>query len=246
MREFRPGRGAGRRRSPERPSYANVTSTAALVIALGGGTAWAAQRYLITSTRQIKPSVLKALHRAKGRTGAAGPAGPIGATGPGGPVGPIGATGPIGVTGPAGAVAGYSAVDSAKTPATTDGSATQDATLTLPAGDYLLSGKVTVAAFDTVTGGSIEFTCSLTDTPVGGSPATLDSSFWADSLSLDTQTGQWAGLSTLPLQAALSSPNASSTVAIVCNTDLAAANGGDLTDNVNAGVIEAVQTTANH
>jgi len=43
------GGGAPRRR----PSYANVASTLALVIALGGGTAWAAQTYLITSTSQI-------------------------------------------------------------------------------------------------------------------------------------------------------------------------------------------------
>jgi Collagen triple helix repeat (20 copies) len=63
-----------------------------LILAMGGG-AWAAKKYLITSTNQIKPSVLKAL---KGKAGPRGATGPIG---PGGPAGPIGATGPQGPTG---------------------------------------------------------------------------------------------------------------------------------------------------
>jgi hypothetical protein len=67
MREFhlRVGRRSGgvpRRRL----SYANVASTLALVIALGGGTAWAAHTYLVTSTSQIKPSVLKKLQGKNG------------------------------------------------------------------------------------------------------------------------------------------------------------------------------------
>jgi hypothetical protein len=48
----------------KRMSYANIASTLALVLALGGGTAWAAHHYSITSTKQIKPSVLKKLHGA--------------------------------------------------------------------------------------------------------------------------------------------------------------------------------------
>ena len=78
-----------------RLSYANVTATLALVFAMSGG-ALAASHYVITSTKQINPSVLKKL------TGKAGPAGPAGTTGPAGPTGPGGATGPAGAIGATG------------------------------------------------------------------------------------------------------------------------------------------------
>jgi hypothetical protein len=82
-------------------TYANVAMTLALVFAMTGG-AYAAKHYLITSTKQISPKVLKALKGANGANGTAGLAGPAG---PGGPQGPAGATGPAGAgaTGPAGA-----------------------------------------------------------------------------------------------------------------------------------------------
>ena len=60
-----------------RLSYANVVATLALVFAMSGG-ALAAKHYLIHSTKQISPKVLKAL---KGRTGPAGPKGETGAKG---------------------------------------------------------------------------------------------------------------------------------------------------------------------
>ena len=64
-------------------SYANIAATLALVFAMSGG-ALAASHYLIESTKQISPKVLKKLHGAKGHTGtrgAAGAAGPQGAAG---------------------------------------------------------------------------------------------------------------------------------------------------------------------
>jgi len=60
-----------------RPSPATAIALIALFVALGG-TAMAARSYLITSTSQIKPSVLRKL---KGRPGSRGPTGPVGATG---------------------------------------------------------------------------------------------------------------------------------------------------------------------
>jgi hypothetical protein len=79
-------------------TYANVAVTLALVLAMSGG-AYAANRFLITSTRQISPKVLKALKGADGKLGATGPAGPAGATGPAGPAGAKGETGAQGAAG---------------------------------------------------------------------------------------------------------------------------------------------------
>lgn len=100
-----------------RLSFTNVAVVLALVLAMSGG-AYAAGKYVITSTKQIKPSVLKALRGKAGPNGPAGPAGTAGSAGAAGkegaqgPVGPrgttgekgaMGATGATGVTGEAGA-----------------------------------------------------------------------------------------------------------------------------------------------
>ncbi len=76
-------------------SPATVIATLALVFAITGG-AYAAKKYLITSTKQISPSVLKAL---QGKTGPAGGNGAQGPAGPAGPQGPAGAKGENGVAG---------------------------------------------------------------------------------------------------------------------------------------------------
>jgi hypothetical protein len=78
------------RKMRKRVTFANVVLTLILLFAMTGG-ALAAKRYLITSTKQISPNVLKALK------GAAGARGPAGATGPQGPQGPGGAAGTAGV-----------------------------------------------------------------------------------------------------------------------------------------------------
>lgn len=76
--------------SLRRASPALVVSILAAVLVVGG-TAYASQRYLITSTRQIAPKVLRSLRGRtgpRGRRGFRGFAGPPGATGPTGPQGP--------------------------------------------------------------------------------------------------------------------------------------------------------------
>jgi hypothetical protein len=72
-----------------RLSYANVTATLALVFAMSGG-ALAANHYLINSTKQINPKVLKKLTGKAGKTGATGATGATGSTGPQGKEGPAG------------------------------------------------------------------------------------------------------------------------------------------------------------
>lgn len=92
----------------KRPSYASVVATIALILAMGAG-ADAASRYIINSTKQIKPSVLAQLRAPQGRTGpqGVGAAGPQGLTGPVGPQGPQGTTGATGAPGPEGPTGGF-------------------------------------------------------------------------------------------------------------------------------------------
>jgi hypothetical protein len=79
----------------KRLCYANVVATLALVFAMSGG-ALAAGHYLLTSTSQVSPKVLKAL---KGKKGAAGPVGAAGAQGPKGEAGANGGPGAPGAKG---------------------------------------------------------------------------------------------------------------------------------------------------
>jgi len=76
-------------------TYSNVVATLALVFAMSGG-AYAASKFLITSTKQIKPSVLASL---KGKAGANGAPGATGPAGPAGPAGGVGTQGPAGTAG---------------------------------------------------------------------------------------------------------------------------------------------------
>ena len=85
-------------------SPTTVIASLALVFAMTGG-AYAAKKYLITSTKQISPSVLKSLQGKAGVAGASGAPGPQGAQGPAGPAasqGPAGVAGAKGETGAAG------------------------------------------------------------------------------------------------------------------------------------------------
>jgi hypothetical protein len=77
-----------------KPSPGTAVAVLALFFALGGS-AIAAKHYLITSTKQIKPSVLKAL---RGKAGPQGPPGAPGLAGPAGTPGPKGEQGPPGPT----------------------------------------------------------------------------------------------------------------------------------------------------
>ncbi len=79
--------------------------TLALVFAMSGG-AYAAKTYLITSTKQISPKVLKQLKGANGEKGTNGTNGVSGKDGAQGAPGPEGKTGLEGKTGPEGKAGG--------------------------------------------------------------------------------------------------------------------------------------------
>ena len=81
-----------------RLTYANVAVTLALVFAMSGG-AYAAGRYVITSTKQISPKVLKSLQGKAGKAGANGAAGATGSQGPAGANGEDGVNGTNGANG---------------------------------------------------------------------------------------------------------------------------------------------------
>ena len=104
----------------KRITYANVTATLALVFAMSGG-AMAANHYLINSTKQISPKVLKKL---KGATGKAG------ATGAPGAPGTPGAAGKEGKTGPAGSAVGFAHVEATGEVVTADSQNVTSANIT--------------------------------------------------------------------------------------------------------------------
>jgi hypothetical protein len=78
-----------------RVGVSGIVALVALVLAMTGG-AWAASKYIITSVKQIKPNVRKAL---EGQTGPTGPAGPAGANGTNGVPGTNGTNGADGADG---------------------------------------------------------------------------------------------------------------------------------------------------
>jgi collagen triple helix repeat protein len=106
-----------------------VIATIALVFAMTGG-AFAA-KYLITSTKQISPSVLKKL---KGAAGPAGAAGAAGAQGPAGPAGTAGVNGKDGATGAKGATGTTGATGATGATGVTGATGFSGFTETLPSG----------------------------------------------------------------------------------------------------------------
>jgi hypothetical protein len=82
-------------------SYANIVATMALVFAMSGA-AVAAKHYLVNSTSQINPKVLKKLIGKAGPTGRMGTQGLVGAEGKRGPEGAKGEPGPLLATLPSG------------------------------------------------------------------------------------------------------------------------------------------------
>jgi hypothetical protein len=196
----------------KRLTFANIVMTLALVFAMSGG-AYAAGKYLITSTKQISPKVLKALKGKAGpagtngtngvnaKDGAQGPVGAVGAVGPKGDTGGIGATGPAGPKGATGTTG----------PAGTNGTSVTSAAITAnPANANCKEGGSEFTAASAKT-----FACN----GANGAPGATGPTGPQGPLQTGaTETGQWAAYMTaaaafnytsavvsftLPLQAAL-------------------------------------------
>lgn len=129
----------------KRVTYANVAMTIALVFAMTGG-AYAAKKYLITSTKQISPRVLKTLKGAAGRTGAAGPVGAAGKDGGQGLPGVEGKEGKAGVAGKDGTTGKEGATGKEGSPWTAGGTLPQGKT---ESGTWAYRGSTTNGAVGT-------------------------------------------------------------------------------------------------
>jgi Collagen triple helix repeat (20 copies) len=243
------GHGGDSPTSGRRMSYANVVATMALVLAIGGGTAWAAHHYAISSTNQIAPSVLKKLHGAngkrgtagvKGTRGTAGADGANGTSGTAGANGTNGTNGAIGSTGAAGAngaVAGYSAFTALATNFSV-GTNTLILSKALPAGNYILTGSVTFLAVSTAVTTQAEVACTLAD-PLAG--AATDTSSYTG-LTNVVLLGVDSSVNSLSMNVAVNA-TAANTAKITCSDVFNTGNAYQVASQ-NAS-ITAVQTTSN-
>ncbi len=195
------------------PTYANVMSTVAVFIALGG-TSYAAAKLSAKSVgeRELKDSAVTTAKLAKGAVTAdrlaagvstAGPRGPRGGEGPTGPKGDSGAKGDTGPIGPS-EVINVSRPAPVNIPVNGGGSATL-ASVTVPAGDWILTGQTKI--FYTPGNASEWFDCDLKtaagDLLVRGSFRVGD-----DAIGV--------GAATYPLEAAKSFA-ASTQVSVICS-----------------------------
>jgi hypothetical protein len=226
-----------------------VAATVALVVSLGGGTALAMNAYVITSTKQIKPSVLKKLHGAEGPAGTNGTNGAAGSAGPAGPTGPAGMNGSNGAPGANGAVAGYSVENGQSSPTSlplTQGDYQIVATKTLPAGSYIVNAEV-----------DAEFT--TTSAPTGGYSDAFDECALFEASTMITASFQYAGgaiaqeplgwysESVIPVQAAVTL-GSSTPIELECAFDNPSTDQSDypgLANEAYGGGITAVQTSSN-
>lgn len=184
-----------------------------------------------------------------GATGFSGPAGVTGSTGLAGPTGAIGATGPTGATGSsgaAGAVAGYSAklTGIVEFPAATSGSPATILTKEVPAGNYIVQGKVEAVMRNTNSEGYGGIVCKLTDTPSEGGEVVFDESGTAGKIDVPFLL-EFVANQTLPLELAVSSESQKSTLAISCYSGDVEAKGGAFIPQAQAAVITALQTSHN-
>ena len=142
----------------KRFTFMNLAVTLALLLAMSGG-AYATSKYVITSTKQIKPSVLAQL---KGKNGKDGPAGPQGLQGPTGAAGAKGETGAPGFEGKEGTAGKNGENGKEGSPWTADGTLPSGKTET---GSWSVSAGPENLPFTSISF-AIPLTAALTETEV--------------------------------------------------------------------------------
>ncbi len=181
------------------------------------------------------PQGLTGAQGPQGATGAQGAQGPAGATGPAGPAGPQGLTGATGAQGAAGPSDIYTTTGSA---GLTDSSEQTRASLTLPAGQYLLMGQANALSSSQI--GQFFVRCRLRDqssTQVAASDTSLNDSFKEDGGAADGDPATQPEVANLFLTAPLVTPGG--TVRLTCQGFL----GFPLVGNVQ---LTAIKTGALH
>lgn len=159
----------------QRLTYANVTATLALFVALGG-ISWAAtslprnsvgatqlRKNAVTGTKIKKSAVTSAKVKNGSLTAADLKKGTL-LAGPTGPTGPAGAKGDTGATGPSDA---YTAVKSGPLQNLTNSFAPVITSPQLPAGDYVVAARANVLG----NGANTQIICSLENDAAQGIPA---------------------------------------------------------------------------
>jgi hypothetical protein len=212
----------------QRDWTARALALGAVVFAIGGGTAFAGVHYLITSTKQIRPSVLRSLKK----RGPAGPQGKQGAPGAQGLAGPQGPQGLVGPAGADGAVAAYAASGQ-----TTFGTTISETILTktLPAGKFVISASLYIAA------------TKLSSSPSNTGVAVSCELKWPDDDQVRDYLAPWnnsegdftAGTLSFDLAGSLS---AAGTVTVICTNS--SGTGGAPDAGVNAGLQVSGSLTA--
>jgi hypothetical protein len=223
----------------KRPSLPTVLSATALFFSLAGA-GLAADRYIITSTSQIKPSVLRNLE-SRGSAGPKGERGPAGAQGATGAQGLEGSSGAAAASGPL--PAGFSTT-SPGVSLPTDDSPVTVASLSLPAGSFITNATVDLDVIGPE-GPTWQLNCTLTDAPHNGDPGTSVTQSWVTvpNGNFPLISGQ-ESTTDLPFTLAVSSPTSPSTLSVSCDAGELSPVGHPF---VNAGqtTLTAVQTSGN-
>jgi hypothetical protein len=186
---------------------------------------------------------------AAGKTGAAGRSGAAGAAGRNGAVGATGPAGAAGATGATGNAIGYSAstgVTGVDISGATGQTGKTIVSKSLPAGNYILSGKVEIDMSDTAVGGRAWVECALSDTPSGGGSIATDTSNVSRLIDYPiTNPVEGIAFSTLPFTLATNTGDHPSTAAISCVIPNANAGAGTLSVSASNPTITAIQTATN-